>query len=562
MTGFTPETSEPDATGPRPARDRRGRLIAIVAAVVAVALVILAVISGGGPTPRQVQPTASGSSTDGRRFERPDTWSDYRPAFHLTPEANWMNDPQRPFYLDGLWHYYYLYNADYPNGNGTEWHHSTSTDLVHWKDEGVAIEKYRNGLGDIETGSAVVDVNNTAGFGAGAVIAVMTQQVDGVQRQSLFSSTDGGYTFASYSANPVMENPGTTDFRDPKIIWDDSHHEWVMVLAEGNKLGFYTSPDLKSWAYTSGFERSDLGTLECPDLFQMSVDGDPTRTRWVLAASANGSNYDTGAGFAYWTGEWDGSTFTADADAPQWLDGGADFYAAVTWDDPRKTAAERLSSRSAIGWMNNWAYAGDLPTAEWHGGQDSVVRTIRLSNVDGVSTLVSQPTDALGDLGGQSATEESVVVPEGGTDAVPQPQTGSYRLRVALSRADADPARQVRVKLKDGAGHFVTLGYDFERERVFIDRTADAIASTMPDAYRDVRSVSSPSKDGVVDLDVLVDYSSVEVFANGGRQTLSSLGFGVPDENGIRVESDGGAAVIRSFSLVPLAVAAPVRKDG
>lgn len=229
---------------------------------------ILAVISGGGPTPRQVQPTASGSSTDGRRFERPDTWSDYRPAFHLTPEANWMNDPQRPFYLDGLWHYYYLYNADYPNGNGTEWHHSTSTDLVHWKDEGVAIEKYRNGLGDIETGSAVVDVNNTAGFGAGAVIAVMTQQVDGVQRQSLFSSTDGGYTFASYSANPVMENPGTTDFRDPKIIWDDSHHEWVMVLAEGNKLGFYTSPDLKSWAYTSGFERSDLGTLECPDLFR------------------------------------------------------------------------------------------------------------------------------------------------------------------------------------------------------------------------------------------------------------------------------------------------------
>jgi levanbiose-producing levanase len=145
--------------------------------------------------------------------------------------------------------------------------HSTSVDLIHWQDHGVAIDKYKNGLGDIETGSAVIDTKNTAGFGAGAIIAILTQQHEGVQRQSLFVSTDGGYRFKAYDGNPVMDNPGVHDWRDPKIIWDDKHNEWLMALAEGNKIGFYTSSDLKHWTYRSGFERNDLGLLECPDLF-------------------------------------------------------------------------------------------------------------------------------------------------------------------------------------------------------------------------------------------------------------------------------------------------------
>lgn len=200
-----------------------------------------------------------------------------------------MNDPQRPFWLDGLWHYYYLYNAGYPEENGTEWYHLTSTDLVHWKDEGVAIEKYKNGLGDIETGSAVVDYENSAGFGKGAVIAVMTQQDDGIQRQSLFYSTDKGYTFKPYDGNPVMDNPGEQHWRDPKIIRDDANNQWVMALAEGEKIGLYASANLKEWRYLSAFERKGLGILECPEFFQLDVDGDPAKRTWVLAASANGA---------------------------------------------------------------------------------------------------------------------------------------------------------------------------------------------------------------------------------------------------------------------------------
>lgn len=493
-------------------------------------------------------------------FERPGDWSDYRPAFHLTPGQNWMNDPQRPFFLDGVWHYYYLYNADYPTGNGTEWYHSTSPDLVHWTDQGVAIHKYTNGLGDIETGSAVVDVDNTAGFGAGAVIAIMTQQSDGIQRQSLFFSVDGGYSFAADAGNPVMDNPGTVDFRDPKIVWDAERETWLMVLAEGHKIGFYTSPDLRSWTYVSGFERGDLGTLECPDLFQMTVDNDPTRTRWVLAASANGSAYGKTTGFAYWTGEWNGTAFTPAADLPQWLDDGSDFYAAVTWEDPRASTAGRLGTRYAIGWMNNWAYANDLPTTDWKGGSSSVVRTIRLVDVDGTETLLSQPTDSLDSLLGQPADTAETVLPAGDTATLPQPTTGSYRMHVALAPDPDTPAREVRLKIKDGGGHFVTVGYDFEHERVFVARDADAVAATMPNAYRDVRWVSNPLRDGEVELDILVDYSSVEVFVDGGEKTLSMLAFGAPDANGLRAESVAGRTVLRLLTLTPLAVAAPDRQ--
>ncbi|WP_233199878.1 glycoside hydrolase family 32 protein [Cryobacterium sp. N22] len=536
--------------------------VVVVAVVGVLAWVLLAGQTAqppvaSAPTP---SPSPSPEPTEALQFERPNDWSDYRPALHLTPEKNWMNDPQRPFYLDGVWHYYYLYNADYPNGNGTEWYHVTSTDLVHWKDEGVAIEKYTNGLGDIETGSAVVDVDNTAGFGAGAVIAILTQQADGIQRQSLFYSTDGGFTFTAYEANPVMENPGTTDFRDPKVSWDAAHERWVMVLAEGAKVGFYTSPDLIEWTYVSSFERDDLGTLECPDLFQMSVDGDPANTRWVLAASAHGSKYDKTTGLAYWTGNWDGTTFTPDREEPLWLDDGADFYAAVTWDDPRESADERRASRYVIGWLNNWGYAGDLPTTDWKGGMFSIVRTIRLVDVDGVATLVSQPVDALTELSGEAIDAETTVLPPGDSDSLPQPDTGSYRLQVALSPDEADPAREVRLKIKDGGGHFVTVGYDFELQRVFIARDADAAAATMPDLYREVRGVTSPLRDGAVALDIFVDYASVEVFADGGRQTLSSLAFGEPDANGLRVESVDGSTVVESLTLTPLAVAAPERE--
>lgn len=555
----------PPARAPWWRRRTPSTVVALAAAMalVATALVVGTITAGGShedDVPATAEPTDG--AEPGPQFTRPADWSTYRPAVHLSPAERWMNDPQRPFWLDGRWHYYYLYNADYPEGNGTEWYHVTSTDLVHWREEGVAIEKYENGLGDIETGSAVVDTENTAGFGADAVIAIMTQQDAGVQRQSLFVSTDGGHRFEPYKGNPVMDNPGEQHWRDPKIVWDDARGEWLMVLAEGHKLGFYTSPDLRSWTFRSAFERDDLGVLECPDLFQMSLDGDPDTTTWVLAAGVNGSAQGMTTGTAYWTGEWNGESFTADDADPAWLDRGADFYAAVTWDDPRLPESERLGSRYALGWMNNWAYAGELPTEDWHGGADSVVREIRLETVDGRPTLVSSPVDALEQLEGRAESLEGLRVTDAATARVPQPASDAYRLRLEVAPDPDDPAAEVRVRVREGDGAFATVGVDFEKGLAFVARDADAVAGAMPAVYREVRTAPAPLRDGVVTLDLVVDVSSVEVFVNGGEHTLSSAVFGKPGANGLSIESVGGTTAVGSFRLAPLAVAPVERANG
>ena len=114
----------------------------------------------------------------------------HRPAFHHTPPDNWMNDPQRPFYAGGEWHMYYLYNADFDaegrtGAGGTAWYHATSIDMMHWTNEGIAIDKYKPAaggsiLGDVETGSAILDNTGSTGFGQGAVVALLTQMQDGI----------------------------------------------------------------------------------------------------------------------------------------------------------------------------------------------------------------------------------------------------------------------------------------------------------------------------------------------------------------------------------------------
>lgn len=496
------------------------------------------------------------SPAPGTKPERPAGSSQYRPSYHITPERDWMNDPQRPFFLNGLWHYYYLYNADHPKGNGTEWYHLTSKDLVTWKDEGVAIQKYKNGLGDIETGSAVVDHQNTAGFGKDAVISVLTQQDKGVQRQSLFYSTDGGFTFSSYEGNPVMENPGAEHWRDPKIVRDEANGQWLMILAEGHKLGMYTSKDLKSWRYASGFERSGLGTFECPDLFQLDVDGDPAKRTWVLAASANGSEEGRTTGVAYWTGKWDGTTFTPTHEKHQWLDAGSDFYAAVTWDDPRLTEGQRMQSRQALGWVNNWDYARKLPTEDWQGGLDSIVRDIKLKTVDGKPSLVSTPSKTLARLEGQpSSSGPETITPEG-TAGLPSAQGGAYRLDLTIERGTGagdggGAGSEALLQFSSDEAIYATVGYNFQDGAVFVTREQPAAGDLGP-LFTQRRTTSAPSSNGSVDLTVFVDHSSIEVFVNGGEQTLTSLVFPRSEKQDIKLVTGGGNLRLKSLTHTAL----------
>ncbi len=529
----------------RSGRTRSGIVLCLLAVLVALILVVV-LLPRGEKTAPEPSPTPTADA-----FATPEGWERFRPTFHLTPEKHWINDPQRPVFVDGEWRLYYLYNADYPEGNGTEWHLATSTDMVTWKNQGVAIEKYRNGLGDILTGSAVVDERGTAGFGAGALVALATQQDDGVQRQSLFSSTDGGVTFQNYEGNPVMDNPGATDWRDPKIVWDDVRERWVMVLAEGERLGFYTSENLREWTYASDFVRTDYGLLECPDLFEM-VDPTSGRRTWVLAASADASANGGTTGFAYWTGSWDGERFTADEEEPQWLDGGADFYAAVTWDDPRAGDEGRLERRYALGWINNWAYARELPGGSWQGGSLSTTREIVLREIEGRLTLLSQPIAALEAREGAPVSASTVTIEPGTIIDLPvQPRTGAYRVRAVV---DAPDGGEVRLRLGSAEAE-ATVGYDATTGVVFLDRRRDAVADAMPETYREIRTAPVRA-DGSIFLDILVDASSLEVFTGDGSASLTSAAY-VDGRAGITAEAVGARVDLRELSVTPLAVNDP-----
>jgi levanase len=518
-------------------RHRRALVVAVAILLVAVLVVAVRGITGADRGPVEPPPPTPRSAADG---------------IHIRPSGEFMNDPQRPFLLDGVWHSYALVNADHPDGNGSSWRHYTSTDLVAWHDEGIAIDKYDTPLGDAETGSVVVDAGNTSGLGAGTVIAILTQQSDGVQRQSLYSSTDGGFRFQPYAGNPVMENPGDPDFRDPKVVWDGAHDRWSMALAEGRRIGFYTSPDLIHWTYRSDFARDDLGTLETPDVFPIASAEDPDRVRWVLGVGANGADQGRGTGYAYWVGDFDGERFTADDDAPRWLDQGADLYAAVTWADPADGAAP--TRRYAMGWTSSWDYADRLPLRDGGaGGGQSLVRELRLVPDRAGWALRSSPLDALADREGDAQPVADARVDA--TTPLADAPGGPSRLRLTLTPDPADPARETRVRLASPEGGAVTVGYDAERRRAFVVRDDDP-DGIMPASYD--RAATAPLPDAAtgdaVTLDLVLDDRTLEAFVDGDAAVLTTATVGTLDGAGLSVEAVDGATRVSDASWTPFAV--------
>ena len=306
----------------------------------------------------------------------------YRPQIHYTPAKNWVNDPNGMVYLNGTYHLFYQYNPSGNDWGNMSWGHATSTDLVHWTEKPVALTA--DNLGDIFSGSAVVDKDNTAGFGKNAIVAIYTSSGDH-QQQSIAYSTDGGETFKKYEGNPVIKNTELADFRDPKVFWHEESKQWIMSLALGWQYGiqFWGSKDLKNWSqlgtFSTGVSRCNRGQWECPDLIQLDYNG---TKKWVLVVSVNPGGPTIGSGTMYFVGDFDGRNFTADnLDYPLWLDYGADNYAGVTWSNTTDRAL-------FIGWMNNWQYAGASPVSPWRSA-NTLPRELSLKEVDGKPVLCS-----------------------------------------------------------------------------------------------------------------------------------------------------------------------------
>lgn len=471
-----------------------------------------------------------------------------RPVYHFSVPDNWKNDPQRPIYLDGEYHYYYLYNADYINGGGgTSWRRATTTDHVAFRDRGVAVPKFSNSNGDCWSGCLVVDERNTAGYGAGTVVALVTQAPEGRQAQYLWYSTDRGRSFISGGQAPVLPNPGVHDFRDPKVIWDEDRNRWFMANAEGQKLGFYTSPDLRSWTRVGEFLRSDLGLLECPDLFRMTAD-DGTR-HWVLGTSANGKGRGLPATYAYWTGAFDGSSFAPDHPEPEWLDYGFDFYGAVTYPHHDASGVEDPTLRRAIGWANFWDYPHNTPTlaTDGYNGDDMIVRDIRLKRGNGAYYLASAPTSALGDHVTRTHRVGDVAV--AGTHDL-EIRSTAYDLTCELVWDPAAPPANLGLEVcrAPGGGRHVAAGVFLGGPFTYVNRRP-----TINPTAGETQTPVDPAT-GRLTLRILVDRTSVEMFVGDGRVVHSHRVFPLEGDDGIRLYAHEGTATFRDMTIRELKV--------
>lgn len=257
-----------------------------------------------------------------------------RPRFHFTTRRGWNNDPNGLVYYDGEYHLFYQHNPYEIFWGNMHWGHAISNDLIHWKELPDAL--YPDKLGTMFSGSAAVDFNNSSGFQSGTekvIIAAYTADSKAKEVQCIAYSNDRGRTFTKYKDNPVIDSGKkwhTKNTRDPQIFWYKPTKKWIMVLFENNGNSIYTSPDLKNWTYESHVG----GFHECPQLFELPVDGDKTNKKWVMY----------GASGTYMIGDFNGKSFQVEGGKYRYTAGA--LYAAQTYNDIPESDGRRIQ----IGW--------------------------------------------------------------------------------------------------------------------------------------------------------------------------------------------------------------------
>ena len=475
----------------------------------------------------------------------------YRPQFHFTPEINWMNDPNGLVYFDGEYHLFFQHN---PHGNEwghMSWGHAVSTDLLHWKHLPIALQDEYGTM--IFSGSAVVDHQNTSGFGDGKtppLIAIYTGHGHGRQSQDIAYSNDHGRTWTKYPGNPVLDID-ESEFRDPKVFWHAPSNRWVMVvtLAAQKRLQFYGSPNLKEWTLLSEFGPAGVANKpnwECPDLFELPVEGEPGQTRWVLEADMGSGSIAGGSGGEYFVGSFDGTTFSPETEDSQWVDFGRDFYAPVSWSNVPIEDGRRLW----LGWMNNWETSLN-PTHPWRSAM-SIPRELSLRRVDGKLRLIQRPVR---ELEGIRGTEESLKDFVLNDDAL-ELKTHGQQLEIRLSFTPGSEGT-CGLNVCVGENQKTAIWYDAQAKTLNVDRSQSGDVGFHQAFAGTYSAPLSPQADGTVSLQILVDACSVEVFGNDGAISLTNLIFPSRRSDGIKLFAAGSQVKIHTLAVAPLATVWP-----
>lgn len=466
-----------------------------------------------------------------------------RPRIHFTPPHMWLNDPNGLVYYRGEYHLFYQHNPADTVWGPMHWGHAVSRDLVNWEHLPIALSPDEHGM--IFSGSAVVDWRNSAGFGAEALVAVYTSAQDDRQSQSVAYSLDKGRTWTSYAGNPVVPPPnGIRDFRDPKVFWygDVASGHWVMAVAAGNAILFFTSPDLLHWVAASGFGfgcGSSQGVWETPDLFELPIGSGPD-TRWVLTVGVGDGGPAGGTATQYFVGHFDGRTFTSDhpKEAVLWADMGADFYAAQSWNDAPD------GRRIWLGWLSNWRYAREAPTSGWRGAFTFPRELVLQATADG-PRLVQQPIAELAMLreGRQSCPAQIVT----GT-AIVDPTPLQYELNVEFQIPPNSDVDRLGLRLLNGDGPPTVIGYATESSTLYVDRTSCPDLGLKP-TFSGTHLAPLDLVSDTLRLQILVDRCSVEVFAEGGRVVITDQIFPCSGPARLEVFADGGPVRVSMLTV-------------
>lgn len=412
----------------------------------------------------------------------------FRSIYHHTPIYGWMNDPNGMFYKDGVWHLYYQYNPYGSQWENMTWAHSTSTDLIHWKNHGEVIQP--DALGTIFSGSSVVDKENTAGFGKDAVVAFYTS-AGAAQTQSIAYSTDNGETFKKYVNNPILTSD-VPDFRDPNVFWNEEVKQWNLILAAGQQMNIYSSKNLKDWKYESSFGEgygNHGGVWECPDLLKM---GD----KWVLICNINPGGPFGGSATQYFVGSFDGHKFTCESkpEVTKWMDYGKDHYATVSFSNAPDGRIVVLP------WMSNWQYANQVPTQQFRSA-NGLPRDLGLYSYNGEDYVSVKPSPEV-----FAAFEKK---PSGHL------QPAAY-IEVTNIKSNAS------IVLSNDKGERVTMVYDGKNATFSMDRTESGVT----DFHSDFKAKTVAPTNGIIkSMQIFIDRCSIEAFDTEGKVAMTNLVF-------------------------------------
>ncbi|WP_302462851.1 DUF4980 domain-containing protein [Phocaeicola plebeius] len=469
----------------------------------------------------------------------------FRPVYHHTPVYGWMNDPNGMFYKDGVYHLYFQYNPYGSVWGNMHWGHSTSTDLMHWNFEGCAIVP--DAWGAIFSGSCVVDHNNTAGFGKGAVVAFYTSAKatpwGDVQSQSMAYSLDNGKTFTKYEGNPILTS-SEKDFRDPKIFWYAPGKHWVMMLAVGQHMEIYSSVNLKEWKKESEFgamQGAHGGVWECPDLVEIPVEGTREK-KWVLICNLNPGGPFGGSAAQYFVGSFDGKKFVNESPTQtKWMDWGKDNYATVTWNNAPDGRC------IALGWMSNWQYANNVPTRQYRSA-NTLARDLTLYREGQELYLKSTPSVEVKKARGKKVSIPSFKVSEKHEMVnLFEEKQGAYEVEIVIQNTGAS---KIAFCLLNDKGEKVSMYYDLNRKQFVMDRSESGTVDFSKDFP--AVTVAPANVDKELTLRLFVDRSSIEAFGEDGKFVMTNLVF--PSQPYVKMcfEADKNGYAVKSLNVYKL----------